>query len=167
MIRRCTDQDVPVVCDIINDAAQAYRGVIPTDRWREPYMPVEELIREMKDGVDFWGCETNDGELAGVMGLQDRGEVRLIRHAYVRTNRRCQGIGSSLLRHLTAAAGTPFLVGTWAAADWAIRFYERHGFHRVPDDEKNRLLRRFWKIPDRQIETSVVLADQRWTSPAP
>lgn len=146
--------------EIINDAAAAYRGVIPEDRWHEPYMPLEELAEEIADGVEFWGIG-EDGRLDGVMGIQDRGEVTLIRHAYVRTRLRRGGLGGRLLAHLLALTEKPVLIGTWAAADWAVRFYEKHGFRQVTPQEKDRLLRRYWRIPERQVATSVVLADGR------
>lgn len=158
MIRRCTDQDDATILAIVNDAAEAYRGIIPADRWHEPYMPAEELREEQADGVVFWGWEDESGELLGVMGIQDRGEVTLIRHAYVRTTCRRGGIGTALLRHLETLTDRPILIGTWAAATWAIRFYERNGYRVVGPEEKSRLLRRYWRIPERQVETSVVLA---------
>ena len=160
MIRRCTADDFEAIYEIVNDAARAYQGVIPEDRWQEPYMPREELRHEIEEGVLFWGWEANR-LLVGVMGLQEVQDVTLIRHAYVRTARRNQGIGGRLLSHLKTQAGRPLLVGTWAAAVWAIRFYEKHGFQLVPPEEKNRLLKKYWSIPDRQVETSVVLADRR------
>jgi N-acetylglutamate synthase-like GNAT family acetyltransferase len=160
-IRRCGDADVPAICAIVNDAAEAYRGVIPADRWHEPYMPEGDLRGEIADGVVFWGLESG-GQLVGVMGLQDVQDVALIRHAYVATAVRRDGIGGRLLQHLLTLTDRPILVGTWAAATWAIRFYEKHGFALTAPDEKTRLLRRYWSIPDRQIETSVVLADLRW-----
>lgn len=160
-IRRCTDHDVPAMFAIINDAAQAYRGVIPADRWHEPYMPEEALRAEIAAGVVFWGFE-HDGRLVGVMGLQEVKDVALIRHAYVATAARRAGIGGRLLRHLMGETGRPVLIGTWAAASWAVRFYEQHGFTVTTPDEKARLLRAYWSIPDRQIETSVVLVDERW-----
>jgi N-acetylglutamate synthase-like GNAT family acetyltransferase len=160
-IRRCGEADVPAMFAIINDAAQAYRGVIPADRWHEPYMPEAELRAEIAAGVVFWGAE-REGRLVGVMGLQDVLDVALIRHAYVATAARGEGIGGALLRHLVDQTDRPLLVGTWAAATWAIRFYERHGFALTSPAEKERLLRRYWSIPDRQIETSVVLVDERW-----
>jgi len=156
-IRPCRDDERPAMLAIINAAAEAYRGVIPDDRWHEPYMGVEELDREIAAGVAFWGYE-EDGALLGVMGIQAVGDVDLIRHAYVRPGRQRGGIGGALLRHLCDAASRPMLVGTWAAADWAIRFYERHGFELVSEERKTELLRRYWAIPERQIETSVVLA---------
>jgi GNAT superfamily N-acetyltransferase len=146
---------------IINDAAQAYKGIIPADRWHEPYMPRQELESEIGAGVVFWGFEDN-GELLGVMGLQPLKGVTLIRHAYVTTARRGKGIGSRLLNRLLELAPGPVLVGTWAAAEWAIRFYEKHEFHLVTPSEKVQLLKRYWSIPERQIETSVVLANAAW-----
>jgi GNAT superfamily N-acetyltransferase len=156
-IRACTDADLDAMAEIINDAAAAYRGVIPADRWHEPYMPMAELRAEIADGVRFWGM-VDGGQLVGVMGIQDKGEVCLIRHAYVRTAARQGGIGTALLRHLERMAGKPILIGTWAAADWAIRFYLKNGYTQVSTAEKTRLLRRYWNIPERQVETSVVLA---------
>lgn len=154
------DDDFEEIFEIVNDAASAYKGVIPADRWHEPYMPREELRSEIADGVKFLGYYVN-GLLVGVMGIQDRGEVWLIRHAYVRTACRNCGIGGRLLAELHAKAGKPMLIGTWADAVWAIRFYEKNGFRLVPDREvKNSLLRRFWKISARQVETSVVLWDR-------
>ncbi len=166
MIRRCSTQELDTLCSIINNAAEAYRGVIPADRWHEPYMSRDELRHEIEQGVDFWGFEDR-GELLGLMGLQPVRDVALIRHAYVRTDRQRQGIGSGLLSHLRTQTARPLLVGTWAAALWAIRFYQRHGFQLVSETEKNRLLRTYWNIPDRQIETSVVLADARWFAQQP
>ena len=143
---------------IVNEAAEAYRATIPPDRWHEPYMPMEELESEIADGVTFWGYEA-DGELVGVMGIQNVRDVDLIRHAYVLPGQQGRGVGSELIKHLRMIATRPILVGTWAAATWAIRFYERHGFELVTPAEKDRLLRKYWSIPERQIETSVVLAD--------
>ena len=157
MIRRCDDADRPAILAIVNAAAEAYRGVIPEDRWHEPYMDAAELDREIAAGVAFWGYE-EDGELIGVMGIQPVGDVDLIRHAYVRPGRQRGGIGGALLAHLRAEASRPMLVGTWATAEWAIRFYERHGFELVSPERKAELLERYWDIPERQIETSVVLA---------
>jgi GNAT superfamily N-acetyltransferase len=156
-IRPCRDDERPAVLAIVNAAAEAYRGVIPADRWHEPYMSAEELDREIAAGVAFWGYE-EDGELAGVMGIQQVRDVDLIRHAYVRPGRQRGGVGGALLGHLREQAARPMLVGTWAAAEWAIRFYERHGFELVSPERKTELLRAYWSIPDRQIETSVVLA---------
>ena len=156
MIRPCTDFDIPNIFAIVNDAARAYQGVIPSDRWHEPYMPMEELKEEIADGVKFWGVEEN-GQLVGVMGMQPVKDVTLIRHAYVRTDMRKQGIGGKLLAHLLGQMHGKILVGTWKAADWAVRFYEKHGFQLVSEADKNRLLKTYWNIPGRQIETSVVL----------
>ena len=147
---------------IVNDAATAaYKGVIPDDCWYEPYMPDAELRAEIAAGVDFWAYEA-EGALLGVMGRQPLAEVTLIRHAYVRPGVQQQGIGAQLLRQLLQGVDAPVLVGTWAAAWWAIRFYEKHGFKLVTPAEKDRLLRRYWTISDRQVETSVVLADEKW-----
>lgn len=162
-IRPCGAQDVPALFSIINDAAQAYKGVIPADRWHEPYMTLDELTREIGDGIVFWGCEA-DGELVGVMGIQDRGEVTLIRHAYVKADQRRKGIGEKLLKQLETITAKPVLIGTWSAAVWAIRFYEKNGYRALSRPEMERLLRKYWSIPERQIETSVVLANARWVS---
>jgi N-acetylglutamate synthase-like GNAT family acetyltransferase len=161
VLRRCTDQDLEGILEVINDAAQAYKGVIPDDRFKEPYMPSEELRREIEDGVRFWGLE-QDGQLIGVISLQDVEDVTLIRHAYVRTSHRRRGIGRRLLNDLRSKATRPLLVGTWAAAGWAIEFYRQHGFELVPQDQVPLLLRRYWSIPERQIKTSVVLAEKAW-----
>ena len=160
-IRSCSAADVAALFAIINDAAQAYRGIIPADRWHEPYMPREELESELAAGVAFWGAERN-ARLVGVMGIQDRGDVTLIRHAYVRTVERRQGVGEALLRHLETLTAKPILIGTWSAATWAIRFYEKHGYRVLARREIERLLRKYWRIPERQVETSVVLASERW-----
>ena len=160
-IRACLPTDFEPLYAIINDAALAYRGVIPPDCWKEPYMPRKELQHEIDAGVEFWGYE-NESELVGVMGIQNIQDVALLRHAYVRTSERNRGIGSTLLSHLRNRTTRPILVGTWAAASWAIRFYEKHGFQLVSRKEKDELLRKFWSISARQIETSVLLADQRW-----
>ncbi len=156
MIRPCTDSDVPNMFAIVNDAAQAYKGVIPTDRWHEPYMPLTELKEEIAAGVNFWGY-AEDGQLIGVMGMQPVKDITLIRHAYVRTKMRNRGIGGKLLAYLLGQMNGKILVGTWKAAGWAVRFYEQHGFQLVSEEEKNRLLKTYWNIPERQIETSVVL----------
>jgi N-acetylglutamate synthase-like GNAT family acetyltransferase len=163
MIRKCSEADLSALYEIVNDAARAYKGIIPADRWREPYMPMEELKSEIAAGVRFWGCES-DGELLGVMGMQDKGEVDLIRHAYVKTAKRKQGIGSELLRHIEKSARKPILLGTWRDATWAVAFYEKNGYRRLSRQETERLLRKFWSIPERQIETSVVLANAAWKS---
>jgi GNAT superfamily N-acetyltransferase len=160
-IRPCTATDVPEIFAIINDAAIAYKGVIPADRWHEPYMPLAELEREIAAGVRFSGYVEN-GILLGVMGIQDVKDVTLIRHAYVRTTARNHGIGGKLLAYLVTLTQRPVLIGTWSAATWAIRFYERHGFRVVSESEKNLLLKKYWTVPDRQIATSIVLADGKW-----
>jgi N-acetylglutamate synthase-like GNAT family acetyltransferase len=160
-IRKSVANDFEAILAIINDAAQAYRGVIPNDRWREPYMSTDELAKEIASGVIFWIAE-DDGHVLGVMGIQDKEDVALVRHAYTATTLRRKGIGTKLLRHVEALADKPFLVGTWADASWAIDFYRRNGFTVVSDGDKNRLLRAYWSIPARQVETSVVLADRRW-----
>lgn len=162
MIRKSRDSDLPEILAIINGAAQAYRDVIPADRWHEPYMPRDELAKEIADGIVFWVAEEG-GQLLGVMGMQDKGDVALVRHAYVAPAVQRKGVGQSLLRHVQGLAEKPVLIGTWAAASWAIEFYRRNGFTVVSPSDKNRLLRKYWSIPDRQIETSVVLADRRWS----
>jgi GNAT superfamily N-acetyltransferase len=161
MIRVCNERDFEAIYEVINDGARAYRGVIPDDRWREPYMPHEKLLHEIAAGVRFFAMEEN-GAIEGVMGLQDVDDVTLLRHAYVRTSAQRSGIGGRLLAHLREVADRPVLIGTWADAVWAVRFYEKHGFRTVGPAEKERLLRRYWVIPERQIETSVVLADANW-----
>jgi N-acetylglutamate synthase-like GNAT family acetyltransferase len=160
MIRPCTASDVPEIFAIVNDAAQAYKGVIPPDRWHEPYMPLAELEAEIAAGVTFWGCE-DDGRLVGIMGMQPVKDVTLIRHAYVRTEMRSRGIGGKLLAHLLGQIEGRILVGTWQAADWAVKFYQKHGFQLVSEAEKDRLLKIYWNIPERQIETSVVLTHRQ------
>jgi GNAT superfamily N-acetyltransferase len=157
-IRLCRDDERQSIVAIVNAAAEAYRGVIPADRWHEPYMPLAELASEIAAGVQFWGYEEK-GALLGVMGLQPVRDVDLIRHAYVLPEHRGKGVGGALLKHLRGLSGRPMLVGTWAAAEWAIRFYRRHGFALVSPTRKAVLLRRYWTIPERQIETSVVLAN--------
>ena len=160
-IRRCSPDDAGAILAVINDGAAAYKGKIPADCWKEPYMPAEELEQELAAGVIFWGSE--DGEaLAAVMGLQDVGDVTLIRHAYTRTAHQHRGLGAALLRHLTGLTGRPVLIGTWKAATWAIGFYERRGFQRVSDAETRKLLARYWTVPERQVQESVVLVDARW-----
>jgi len=161
MVRQCDSSDFETIYAIIDEAAHVYKGVIPADRWKEPYMSRDELRDEMDDGVVFWGYEEGD-QLVGVMGIQHVRDVTLIRHAYVRTAKQNQGIGGRLLFYLREQTSRPILVGTWADATWAIRFYEKHDFRLVSPEEKDRLLRRYWSIPERQIETSVVLADRRW-----
>jgi GNAT superfamily N-acetyltransferase len=147
-----------MILAIVNAAAEAYRGVIPADRWHDPYMPSDELDGEIAAGVVFWGYE-RDGTLLGVMGFQGVGDVDLIRHAYVLPGSQRRGVGGALLKRLRSMTTRRMLIGTWAAADWAIRFYQRHGFELVSPARKRELLKAYWTIPDRQIETSVVLAD--------
>jgi N-acetylglutamate synthase-like GNAT family acetyltransferase len=161
MIIKSKTKDFNQIHDIINDAAEAYRGIIPVDRWHEPYMTQEELKKQINEGVEFW-CYIDEHNIIGVMGIQFKGDVTLIRHAYVRTIARNRGIGSKLLEHLCAISTTPILIGTWADATWAIGFYQKKGFRLVLDEEKNSLLRKYWSIPIRQIETSVVLASADW-----
>ena len=157
MICRLSSSDFEAILNVVNDAAQAYKGVIPRDRWKEPYMPAEELRKEIDDGVEFYGLKEK-GVLLGVMGIQNFRDVTLIRHAYVFTNHQRRGIGEKLLNHLLSLARTStVLVGTWETADWAVRFYDKNSFKLVPKAEKNRLLKEYWNIPERQIETSVVL----------
>jgi GNAT superfamily N-acetyltransferase len=160
MIRRCTGDDLPTIDAIINEAATAYLGVIPADCWHEPYMKRSDLVAEIAAGVDFWGFE-GAGGLVGVMGLQEVRDATLIRHAYVRTSYQGRGIGGALLKELAGQATRPLLIGTWADAHWAIRFYERHGFRVVGGEEKDRLLGTYWNIPARQREVSVVLTRAR------
>jgi GNAT superfamily N-acetyltransferase len=157
-IRPCRDDERAAILAIVNAAAEAYRGVIPADRWREPYMPQSELDGEIAAGVAFWGGEA-DGALVGVMGIQPVRDVDLIRHAYVLPASQGRGIGGALLAHLALATTRRMLVGTWAAAEWAIRFYRRHGFELVSPERKDALLRTYWTIPAEQIAASVVLAN--------
>jgi N-acetylglutamate synthase-like GNAT family acetyltransferase len=161
MLEKCAPSDFGEIDEIINDAASAYENVIPADCWHEPYMSEKELKRQIEEGVEFW-CYKEDGKVLGVMGIQDKGEVTLIRHAYVRTTARNKGIGSKLLAHLTTFTRKPILIGTWAAASWAIQFYQKHGFRLLSPEEKNKLLAKYWAIPQRQVETSVVLANPDW-----
>jgi GNAT superfamily N-acetyltransferase len=161
MIRRCNEADLELIWGIINDGAQAYKGTIPADRCEDPYMSQVKLRDEIADGVVFWGYEENS-QLVGVMGIQHVQDVTLIRHAYVRTTNQNRGIGAKLLSYLRTLSTWPMLIGTWADAFWAVRFYESHGFSVVEPQEKERLLRTYWKVPERQIETSVVLVDERW-----
>lgn len=157
-IRPCRDEDFDAMLAIINSAAEAYRGVIPADRWHEPYMSRAELRGEIAGGVAFWGYESDD-ELVGVMGVQPVRDVDLIRHAYVRPDQQRRGVAAALIEHLRHHSTRRMLVGTWAAATWAIDFYRRHGFVLTSPEQKTALLRTYWTIPDRQIDTSVVLAN--------
>lgn len=159
MIRKCKGSEIGTIYKIINDAARAYENVIPLDRWKEPYMEMVELEEQMEDGVVFY-CYEQDGELLGVMGIQDKGDVKLIRHAYVRTEWRKGGIGTQLLRFLTENQEKPILIGTWADAVWAVDFYLKNGFRLAGQETKDVLLRKYWTIPERQVETSVVLINR-------
>ena len=163
MIRKSIHDDFEEIFNIINDAAIAYKGVIPPDRWNEPYMTKEELKGQIEDGVKF-SCYVHHDEIVGVMGVQDKTDVTLIRHAYVRTKQRNKGFGTLLLRELISDSTKPILIGTWKAADWAINFYEKHGFCLVDEEEKNHLLKKYWTIPNRQVETSVVLVSKKYKS---
>ena len=155
MIRPYRNDDLQSVCAIINDAATAYKGAIPDDCWHEPYMPMDELQREVAT-MTFYGFE-EDGRLVGVIGYQPLEDVTLLRHLYVETARQRHGLGSALLRHVVGLTATPrLLVGMWADAPWAIRFYQRHGFSLLPDGD--RLLRTYWTIPARQRQASLVMA---------
>jgi GNAT superfamily N-acetyltransferase len=165
VIRSCEPADVEDIYEVINDAAAAYRGVIAPDCWREPYMSREELSRACASGVVFSGFYEG-AHLAGVMGLQLVADVALIRHAYTRTAKQHRGIGATLLAHVLRQVDRPMLVGTWKAATWAVRFYEREGFRLVSGKDKDALLHRYWTVPERQIDESVVLADGRWFSQA-
>ena len=166
MMRRCNDGDFELICAIINDGAKAYKGIIPVDRWTEPYMSYEELRRQIDEGVVFWGYEES-GTLVAVMGIQQVQDVTLIRHAYVRTSSQKRGIGAKLLSHLRGLTSAPVLIGTWADALWAIQFYQKHGFQLAGPEASHRLLKKYWAIPDRQIATSVVLADPKWWKSQP
>jgi GNAT superfamily N-acetyltransferase len=156
MIRSCSKAEVPFIEVIINEAARAYQGVIPADCWHEPYMPRAELLAEISAGVQFWGWD-DAGALIGVMGIQKVRDATLIRHAYVLSAHQGRGIGGALLAALVRRSSGKLLVGTWAAAEWAIRFYQRHGFRLLPSEEKDRLIGTYWKISQRQRETSVAL----------
>jgi GNAT superfamily N-acetyltransferase len=157
-IKPCGDDERAAILAIVNAAAEAYRGVIPADRWREPYMDMRELESEIADGVSFWGSYS-DGALIGVMGIQQLDDVDLIRHAYVLPTNQGRGVGGELLLHLRRLSSKRMLVGTWAAAQWAIRFYRHNGFELVSRETKTVLLKTYWTIPERQVETSVVLAN--------
>jgi GNAT superfamily N-acetyltransferase len=161
MILKCEQSDFTDILDIINDGASAYKGTIPADLWHDPYMSETELELQIQEGVEFWKF-LHGGKVTGVMGIQDRGDVTLIRHAYVRTSEQGKGIGAKLLTHLYTIAPTPVLIGTWKDASWAIRFYEKHGFRLLKNEATVEQLRKYWKISNRQIETSVVLASADW-----
>lgn len=159
MILLSTKDDFSQIYEVINDAASAYKGIIPDDRWHEPYMSETELQDQIDADVTFW-CYVENDMIIGVMGIQDKGDVTLIRHAYVRTTARNKGIGGKLLRHLNTLTSKPILIGTWTDATWAIEFYKKYGFQLVSFQKKEELLRKYWSIPLRQIETSVVLSSQ-------
>lgn len=165
-IRPAGDRDRPAILAVINAAAEVYRGVIPANRWHDPYMGPAELDADIAAGVAF-AVDERDGHVVAVMGIQSVHDVDLIRHAYVAPTHQGRGLGAGLLRHLRRDSGRPLLVGTWAAAEWAIGFYEHHGFHRVSPDRAAQLLRTYWTVPERQIETSVVLTDQPTLAPPP
>jgi len=162
-LRPATENDFNDIYHIINDAAIAYKGIIPPDRWHEPYMSEQELISQIQEGVSFL-CYEDKEQIEGIMGFQDMADVNLIRHAYVKTLKRNKGIGSILINELVKNTSKPILVGTWKAATWAIRFYENHDFILVKETEKNKLLKKYWNIPERQIETSVVLVETKYSS---
>jgi GNAT superfamily N-acetyltransferase len=157
-VRPCRKDERLVISEIINAAAKAYRGVIPPDRWHDPYMSLPELDSEISAGVAFWVYDS-EGDVIGVMGIQRVRDVDLIRHAYVRPGNQRRGIGAALISHIRSMSSRQMLVGTWAAAAWAIAFYQRHGFEPVSAEQKTALLKTYWTIPERQIETSVVLAN--------
>jgi N-acetylglutamate synthase-like GNAT family acetyltransferase len=163
IIKSDEKKDFETIYEIINDASIAYKGIIPTDRWKEPYMQKEELETQINEGVEFWSYKENN-KILGVMGIQFKTEVTLIRHAYFRTTARQKGIGGKLLKHLINKAETPILIGTWKDASWAISFYKKYDFRILSNEEKNRLLKIYWSIPKRQIETSTVLASNNWKS---
>jgi GNAT superfamily N-acetyltransferase len=161
MISKCEKEDFETILAVINDGASAYNGIIPADRWHEPYMSEEELRIQISEGVEFWGYKESE-EIIAVMGIQYKGEVTLIRHAYVCTTERKKGIGGKLLEHLRTIVSTPILIGTWSDAKWAIDFYSKHGFRLLTPVQTRKLLQTYWRIPDRQVETSVVLASNDW-----
>ena len=161
MIKKCSEVEFETICGIINDAAQAYQGVIPEDAWHEPYMSQDELRSEIKAGVEFWGYYV-DERLVGVMGVQDKQDVILIRHAYVLTSERRNGIGTRLLTHLERETSKPILIGTWSDANWAIEFYKKNGYRLISDEERGMLLSKYWSISHVQASASVVLTDTRW-----
>ncbi len=161
MIQKCLENDFNTIFEIINNAAQKYKNVIPENCWNEPYMSFEKLENEIEDGVVFWGLE-HENQLVGVMGIQDKGDVTLIRHAYVLSRTQKSGIGTRLLHYLESVTKGPILIGTWANASWAISFYEKNGYTLVTEEEKNQLLKKYWSISEQQIETSVVLANPAW-----
>lgn len=160
-IDACAADDVPAIFEIINQSAMAYKGSIPADQWHDPYMPMGELTQEIARGVTFYGYRREE-KLIGVMGIEPVLDVTLIRHAYVRTEERRAGIGRALLTFLYQLTNRPVLIGTWRDATWAIRFYEKNGFVLVNEDERRRLLQKYWTVPEKQKNVAVVLADERW-----
>jgi N-acetylglutamate synthase-like GNAT family acetyltransferase len=162
-MRQSVEEDFEIILAIVNDASRAYRGVIPQDRWHDPYMRRDQLQEEIANGVVFWVAEES-GTVLGVMGIQDKGDVTLVRHAYVAPTTQRAGVGTALLRHIEKLSTKPILIGTWANALWAIAFYQRNGFALISERQKDELLRKYWSIPVRQVETSVVLADPRWVA---
>jgi GNAT superfamily N-acetyltransferase len=161
MIFKLTNTDFQAILTVVNDAAIAYKGKIPADRWKEPYMPQQELKEEIQSGIQFYGYKENN-LLVAVMGIQPVNDLTLIRHAYTLTSHQRRGIGEKLLNHLLPLAKTErVLVGTWETAPWAIKFYEKHGFTLLSREETNMLLKKYWSIPERQVETSVVLELER------
>ena len=175
MIRRSIGEDFDVIHSVVNDASQAYKGIIPSDCWKEPYMSREELADEIMGGVVFWLYEVqgehsrqstnseNRSEVLAVMGVQHVQDVALVRHAYVKPSKQNRGIGGKLLEHIKGQEARPLLVGTWKDAYWAVKFYEKRGFSLVsPPERKDELLKKYWSVSERQIEDSVVLADRKW-----
>ncbi|MGD0645629.1 MAG: GNAT family N-acetyltransferase [Candidatus Bathyarchaeia archaeon] len=161
LISEMTTIDFQAILKVVNNAAMAYKGKIPNDMWKEPYMPAQELKEEIQSGVEFYGLNANNA-LVAVMGIQPTNDVTLIRHAYVLTSHQRKGFGEKLLKHLLGLAKTSKIyVGTWEAASWAVEFYEKQGFKLVSTEEKNKLLNKYWNIPERQVETSVVLELER------
>jgi GNAT superfamily N-acetyltransferase len=161
MIHKLTNTDFQAILTVVNDAAFAYKGKVPADCWKEPYMPAQELKEEIQSSVQFYGYIENN-TLIAVMGIQPVKEVTLIRHAYTLTSQQRKGVGERLLNHLLSLAKTDrILVGTWETAPWAIKFYQKHGFVLLSREETNKLLKKYWNIPERQIETSIVLEHKR------
>lgn len=161
MIVKCEEKDFKDIYDIINDAAIAYKGIIPADRWHDPYVTEHELQKQIDEGVEFWSYSEHE-VIMGIMGIQFKDNITLIRHAYVRTAHRNKGIGGKLIQYLYSISSTPVLIGTWEDANWAIDFYLKHGFRLLAKEEISTLLRKYWNISERQIETSVVLASKDW-----
>ena len=157
MIIEYTKSDNSKILYVINDAAAKYKGVIPDNCWHEPYMSDRELLNEFKDGVRMFGYVHNN-QLIGVIGYQEIKDVVLIRHAYTLTTYQGKGKGSALLEFLlNKNQNSRLLIGTWKSAKWAIRFYEKFGFVLHAKDESALLLKKYWNIPSKQIENSVVL----------